>query len=42
MSNIDFSILLHSIFGMNRYEVSRFGESIYDYPNRIELAGGHR
>jgi hypothetical protein len=39
MNNVDFSILLNSILGMNRYEVSRFGESIHDHPNRIKLVG---
>jgi hypothetical protein len=27
---------------MDGYEVSRFGESIHDHPNRIKLAGGQR
>jgi hypothetical protein len=33
MCNVDFSILLNSVLGMNKYEVSRFGESIHDHPN---------
>jgi hypothetical protein len=37
--NVDFSILLDSIIGMNGYEVSGFGESIDNHPNRIKLAG---
>jgi hypothetical protein len=42
MSDIDLSILLNSILGVEGYEVGRFGESIHDYPNRIELAGHQR
>jgi hypothetical protein len=28
--------------GVDGYEVGRFGESIHDYPNRINLAGYQR
>jgi hypothetical protein len=37
MSDIDFSILLHSVFGADGYEVSGFGELIHDHPNRIKV-----
>jgi hypothetical protein len=39
MSNVDLSILLNLVGGVNGYEVSGFGESIYDHPNQIKLAG---
>jgi hypothetical protein len=39
MSDVDLSILLNSILGVDGYEVGRFGESIHDHPNQIELAG---
>jgi hypothetical protein len=39
---MDFSILLHSVLGMNGYEVSGFGESIHDHLNRIELVGSQQ
>jgi hypothetical protein len=41
MSNVDLSILVNSVLGGDGYVVGRFGESIYDHPNRIELAGRH-
>jgi hypothetical protein len=42
MSNVDLSILLNLVGGVNVYEVSEFGKSIYDNPNRIKLAGSQR
>jgi hypothetical protein len=39
MSNIDFSIILHSVLGADRYEVSEFGEAVHDHPNRVKLVG---
>jgi hypothetical protein len=42
VSNVDLSILLNSIFGVDGYEVSGFGESIHDHPNQIKLAGSQR
>jgi hypothetical protein len=39
MSYVDPRILLNVVVGVNGYEVGRFGESIYDYPKRIKLAG---
>jgi hypothetical protein len=40
-SNVDLSILLNSVRGVDGYEVRRFGESIHDHPNRIKLVGDH-
>jgi hypothetical protein len=42
VSNVDFNILLNSVLGMNRYEVSAFGDSIHDHPNQIKLAGRNK
>jgi hypothetical protein len=42
MSNVDLSILLNVVADIEGYEVSRFGESIHNYPNRIKLAGSQR
>jgi hypothetical protein len=39
MSNIDFNILLDVVIGVHGYEVSIFGELIYNHPNRVILAG---
>jgi hypothetical protein len=39
VSNVDPNILLNSILGVDEYEVSGFGEFIYDHPNRIKLEG---
>jgi hypothetical protein len=40
--NIDFSILLDVIVGVHGYEVSIFGESVHNHPNRIILEGSQR
>jgi hypothetical protein len=42
MSNVDLGILLNLVGGVNRYEMSGFGELIYDHPNRINLVGSQR
>jgi hypothetical protein len=42
MSNVDLSILLKSVLGMNGYEVSRFGKSINDHPNQVKLASRNK
>jgi hypothetical protein len=42
MSNADLNILLNSVLVVDGYEVSGFGESIHDHPNRIKLAGNQR
>jgi hypothetical protein len=42
MRNVDLSILLNLVSGVDGYEVSRFGESIHVHPNRIKLAGSQR
>jgi hypothetical protein len=42
MSDVDLSILLSSALGVDRYEVSRFGELINDHPNRVKLAGRNK
>jgi hypothetical protein len=42
MSNVDLDILLNLVGGINGYEVSGFGESIYDQPNRIKLVSSQR
>jgi hypothetical protein len=34
-----FSILLDVVVGVHGYEVSRFGESINNHPNRVKFAG---
>jgi hypothetical protein len=39
MNDVDLSILLNSVLGVNEYEVGRFGELIHDHPNRIKLVG---
>jgi hypothetical protein len=39
MSDIDLSILIKSVLGVDGYEVGRFGELIHDHPNRIKLVG---
>jgi hypothetical protein len=39
MSDVDLSILLSSVLGVDGYEVGGFGESINDHPNRVKLAG---
>jgi hypothetical protein len=38
VSYVDLRISLSIIAGVGGYEMGRFGESIHDYPNRIELA----
>jgi hypothetical protein len=42
MSNVDFSVLLSSVLGVDGYEVSRSGESVNDHPNRVKLAGRNK
>jgi hypothetical protein len=42
MSNVDLSILLNSVLGMNGYEVSKFGKSVNDHPNQIKLVGRNK
>jgi hypothetical protein len=42
MSDIDLNILLNSVLGVDGYEVSRFGESINDHPNRVKFAGRNK
>jgi hypothetical protein len=42
VSNVDLSILLNSVLGMNGYEVSIFGKSVNDYPNRVKLVGRNK
>jgi hypothetical protein len=42
MSNIDLSILLSIVASVKVYEVDRFGQSIYDHPNRVKLDGSQR
>jgi hypothetical protein len=42
MSNVDLSILLNIVAGVDGYEVSRSGESIHDQPNQIKLVGSQR
>jgi hypothetical protein len=32
MSDVDFSIVLKSVLGVDRYEVGRIGESFHDHP----------
>jgi hypothetical protein len=39
MSYVDLDILLSIVVGVGGYKVGRFGESIYDQPNRVKLAG---
>jgi hypothetical protein len=39
MSYVDFSILLNLLVGVDGYEVSGFGESVHNHPNRMKLAG---
>jgi hypothetical protein len=42
MSDVDLHILLSSIIGVDGYEVSGFGESINNHPNRVKLAGRNK
>jgi hypothetical protein len=42
MSDVYLSVLLNYVLGMNGYEVSRFGESINEHPNRVKLAGRNK
>jgi hypothetical protein len=42
MSDVDLSIPLDSVLGVDGYEVRRFGESIHNHPNRIKLMGSQR
>jgi hypothetical protein len=42
MSDVDLRILLSSILGVDGYEVSGFGESINDHPNRVKLVGKNK
>jgi hypothetical protein len=42
MNNVDLSTLLNPVVSVDGYEVSGFGESIHDHPNRIKLAGSQR
>jgi hypothetical protein len=39
MIDVDLSILLNSVLGVDRHEVGGFGELINDHPNRVKLAG---
>jgi hypothetical protein len=38
MSDVDLSILVDLVLGVDGYEVGRFGESIHNHSNRIKLA----
>jgi hypothetical protein len=40
--NVDLSKLLSSVLGVDGYEVSKFGESINNHPNRVKLAGRNK
>jgi hypothetical protein len=42
MSDVDLSILLNSVLGVDGYEVSRSSVSINDHPNRVKLAGKNK
>jgi hypothetical protein len=42
MSNVDLSIFLDLIFGVDEDEVSTFGDLIHDHPNRVKLADSER
>jgi hypothetical protein len=42
MSDVDFYILLDVVAGVDRFEVSGFGESINDHPNRVKLVGRNK
>jgi hypothetical protein len=42
MSDVDLSILLSSVLGVDGYEVSRSSVSINDHPNRVKLAGKNK
>jgi hypothetical protein len=39
MINVYLNILLNIVMCVDGYEVGRFGESIHNHPNQIELAG---
>jgi hypothetical protein len=41
VSYVDLFIPLNLEVGVDGYEVGRFGESIHDHPNRIQLTGHH-
>jgi hypothetical protein len=41
-SNIQLSVLLNSVVGMHRDEMSRLGELIHDHPDEIKLTGRER
>jgi hypothetical protein len=36
-SDVDLRIFLSSVLGVDRYEVSGFGESVNDHPNLVKL-----
>jgi hypothetical protein len=42
VSDVDLSILLDFVLGVDGYEVSRFGELINYHPNRVKLAGKNK
>jgi hypothetical protein len=42
VSNLYLNIVLSSVFGVDGYEVSRFGESFNDHPNLVKLAGRNK
>jgi hypothetical protein len=42
MSDVDLSILLRSVLGVDGYEVGGFDESIHDHQNRVEFTGSQR
>jgi hypothetical protein len=42
MSDVDVSILLIFVLGVDGYKVGGFGESIHQHANLVELVGSQR
>jgi hypothetical protein len=42
MSNVDLSILLSHILGVDRYKVRGFDESVNNHPNRVKLVSRNK